>query len=398
MAPRPHFVHRLTLAEFDNLAENTAAFNSANSATEAATMTYRMIQVGTGGMGNFWCRRILPPEVASGRIEVVAAVDIVPAMLENAREGLGLREDQLFTDVEQAFSTVEADFCTIVVPPKFHESVVDAAIRHNLHILSEKPIADTLAGSCRIAEKVKAAGLKMAVTMSHRFDQDKTTLRNEVRKPETGEVDYLVGRFTDDCRMFGAWGAFRHEIADTLMIEGAVHHLDILSDLAGAKCDTIYAQTWNPRWGEFAGDSQGLVMMQFENGARATYEGAECNAVRLNGWSEEYVRAECEHATIIMDHRRVERHDHIAGQSHTGGREQHGTEVPNLERDGWSHRWLVQQFVAWLDGGPEMETNVEANLQSVAMIFAAIESSRTGQPVKVQDLLAATRDQVRNAV
>ena len=40
-----------------------------------------------------------------------------------------------------------------------------------------------------------------------------------------------------------------------------------------------------------------------------------------------------------------------------------------------------------------METNVEANLQAVAMIFAAVESSRSGQPVRVQDLLAkALRD------
>ena len=35
----------------------------------------------------------------------------------------------------------------------------------------------------------------------------------------------------------------------------------------------------------------------------------------------------------------------------------------------------------------QMETNVEDNLQSVALIFAAIESSRTGMPVKVQEFL-----------
>ena len=57
---------------------------------------------------------------------------------------------------------------------------------------------------------------------------------------------------------------FRYRIPDPLMVEGAVHHLDILADLAGAECDTIYAQTWNPRWGEFSGDSQALVTMQFE--------------------------------------------------------------------------------------------------------------------------------------
>ncbi|MEZ4728805.1 MAG: hypothetical protein R3E79_16855, partial [Caldilineaceae bacterium] len=61
----------------------------------------------------------------------------------------------------------------------------------------------------------------------------------------------------------------------------------------------------------------------------------------------------------------------------------------------WMNTWLVEQFVQWLDGGPQMETNIEDNLQSVALIFAAIQSSQTGQPVKVQDLLEATRGQVQ---
>jgi predicted dehydrogenase len=353
-----------------------------------------MIQVGTGGMGGGWCRYILPPEVEAGRIEVVAAVDVVPEMFVNAKEGLGLTDHQCYTDIEKAFSEVKADFCSVVVPPKFHESVVDAALRHDMHILSEKPIADSLEASCRIAEKVKNAGVKMAVTMSHRFDQDKTTLRQAIRDKSTGDVDYLVGRFTDDCRAYGGWGAFRHNIIDPLMIEGAVHHLDILADYAGAKCETLYAQTWNPRWGEFAGDSQGLVMMQFENGVRATYEGAECNAVSLNGWSQEYVRAECENATLIMDHRRVERHNHTPGTKRYDAVEGEGTEIPLLQRDGWSHRWLVQQFVEWLDGGPPMETEVQANLQSVALIFSAIESSRTGQPIKVQEFLEEAKNRI----
>jgi len=40
-----------------------------------------------------------------------------------------------------------------------------------------------------------------------------------------------------------------------------------------------------------------------------------------------------------------------------------------------------------LEGGPPMETNVLDNLQSVALVFAAIQSSRTGQPVRVQEML-----------
>lgn len=355
-------------------------------------MAYKMIQVGTGGFGGWWCRNFLPPNVADGLVEVVAAVDLNPEAFVNAKEGLGLRDDQLYTDIRKAFDENKADFCTIVVPPAFHEQVVDIALEHDLNILSEKPIADTLEGSVRIADKVKRAGKKMGVTMSHRFDQDKTTLRNELRSGKHGALDYLICRFTHDCRKYGSWGVFRHEIPDTLMVEGAVHHLDIMADFAGAKCDTIFAQTWNPAWGEFKGDSQGLVMMSFENSTRGFYEGAKTNAVCLNGWTHEYFRAECELSTLILSHRNIERYAYKADKQ--WGEEDVAETIPLLEQPKWGNTWLIEKYVRWLDGGEPMETNVEDNLQSVALIFSAIESSRTGMPVKVQEFLAKARASV----
>jgi predicted dehydrogenase len=353
-------------------------------------MPYRMIQVGTGGFGNEWCRRFLPPNVEDGLIEVAAAVDANPKALGNAQEALGLDAGKCYTDVHKAFAENEADFCTIVVPPAHHEAIVDAALEHDLHILSEKPIADTLEASCRIAKKVKSAGKKMGVTMSHRFRRDVTTLRGLVQSSGAGELDYLVCRFTCSMRMFGEWGKFRHEIPDTLMVEGAVHHLDLLADMAGARCETIYAETWTPRWGEFAGDCQGLVTMHLENGRRCLYEGAKTNAIGLNCWGDEYIRAECENATYVMSHGRIERFAYDPARQRTNAREGQGETVALLDQPKWANAWLVEKFCRWLDGGEPMETNVESNLQSVALIFAAIESSRTGTPVKVQDFLAET--------
>jgi len=351
-----------------------------------------MIQVGCGGFGGAWCSRFLPPNVEDGLIEPVAAVDIDPEALKNAQEHLGLPADKCYTDIDAAFDENPADFCTVVVPPAHHESVVDAALAHDLHILSEKPIADTMAGSCRIAAKVKAAGKKMGVTMSHRFRQDITTLRTEVQSGEYGALDYLVCRFTCDCRRYGSWGAFRHEIPDTLMIEGSVHHLDLIADMAGANCDTIYAQTWNPPWGEFKGDSQGLVIMRMENDTRATYEGAKTNAAQLNCWGEEYIRAECEGATLIVDRFNIVCHEWSADRPRN--LPDQGRDVPLLEQPKWTNAWLIEKFCRWLDGGEPMETNVEANLQSVALVFAAIGSSRSGEPVKVQEFLARARAEV----
>jgi hypothetical protein len=48
---------------------------------------------------------------------------------------------------------------------------------------------------------------------------------------------------------------------------------------------------------------------------------------------------------------------------------------------------MIEQFCKWIDGGPEMATNVEVNLRSVALVFAAIESVERGTPVSMEDYL-----------
>lgn len=358
-------------------------------------MTYRIIQVGTGGQGAHWCSTYLPENVEDGLINVVAAVDVDPEQHENAKQHLGLDADQCYTDVATAFEAVDADACTIVVPPWLHEEVVDAAIEHDLHILSEKPIADSLEASVRIAEKVSRAGLKMGVTMSHRFDRDKTTFRRQIQRKESGPLDYIVGRFTCNARSYGTWGAFRHEMEDVLMIEGAVHQLDFIADMAGSRCETVYADTWCPDWAEYEGDVQALVQLRFENGTRATWEGAKANAVTLNGWNSDYLRAECRDETLILNDRELVRYPYNSEQEGVvGGRSAEGTPVALDQQEKWDNTWLIEQFVNWLDGDEPMATNVQDNLQAMALIAAAMESSQTGTPVDVQSLLAETRQSV----
>lgn len=340
-------------------------------------MPHRVVQVGTGGWGSAWCSRFLPPNIADGRIEVVAAVDKSPAALANAQTHLGLPASRCYTDLHKALAENRADFLTIVVPPASHESVVDAALEHDLHILSEKPIADTMEASVRILRKVTAAGKKMAVTMSHRFDQDKTTFRETLDSGVLGPLDYIVTRFTCAMRKYGSWGAFRHEIPDPLLVEGAVHHLDILRSFSRSDCIRVFARTWNAAWGEYRGDSNGMVMMDMANAVKCFYEGAKTNAVTLNGWGNEYFRAECAGGTLILDQRRIS----VLRE----GREPEPIEP--LQQPKWANTWLVEQFCQWLDGGEPMETRIEDNIQASALVFAAIESSRTGLPVQVQDFL-----------
>ncbi|MFC7018572.1 MULTISPECIES: Gfo/Idh/MocA family protein [Haloarcula] len=371
-------------------------------------MTHRLVHVGLGGQGTHWVEDVLPPNVDAGRIEVVAAVDTDPDRLERAEDHLDLPASRCYTDLDTALTERDADFVSVVTPPGAHEVVVDIALEHGCDVLSEKPIADTLEASVRIARKVADADAKMGITMSHRFDRDKTTFRRAVRDGSAGPIDYLAGRFAGAVRERGYYSPYVYEMDDLLLLDGAVHHLDILASLVGAPCEQVYAETWTPEWADYEGHTTGFVTMTFADGTRAMYEGSYANATERNGWGNEMFRAECRDETVVLDRREVRRYPYTPHDASDGAEEAEptasdggetteaaadgdGIPVPLADRPTWGNAWLVEQFCDWLDGGEPMATNVQDNLQSMAIVFAAIESSERGEPVDVQALLDEAR-------
>ena len=348
-------------------------------------MTYRMVHVGLGGQGETWLTEAIPPNVEAGRIEVVAAVDTDPERHELAQEKLDLSPERCYTDLDSALTEHDADFCSVVTPPAAHEPVVDTALAHGLDILSEKPIADTLEGSARIARAVEAAGAKLGLTMTHRFDQDKTTFRRAV--DGATPVDYLTARFTGNVRERGHYSTYVHEMENMLLLDGAIHHLDMLTAMVDAPCERVYAETWVPDGADYQGDCTGLVTLTFADGTHAQYEGSYANATTLNGWGHEQFRAECADETIVLDNREVERFGCDPDRAGENAGRKDGETVPSVERPTWTNAWLIEQFCDWLDGGEPMATDVESTLQSMAIVFAAIESSETGEAVDVPALL-----------
>jgi predicted dehydrogenase len=311
----------------------------------------------------------------------VAAADVREEALKNAREHLKLSAEQCTTDVKKVFDKNKADFAIIVVPPAHHEEIVDLALAHHLHILSEKPIADTMEGCARIYRKVKAAGRKFAVTMSHRFDQDKQTLERLIRSNKYGKFDYLIGRNTWAMRKSPLWGAFRYTIPDPLLLEGTVHHFDIMRSLAASDAKTVYAKTWNPEWTDFAGDCQALVTLEMMNGVKVFYEGAKANASSLNAWVEDYWRAECDKGTLELDNRKLRV---ITGALHHDAIIE---EKPLEQQPAWMNPWIAEMFCDWIAGGKAPPTELEDNIQCAGLLFAAVESAHTDKVVDVQEFI-----------
>ncbi|HML45515.1 MAG TPA: Gfo/Idh/MocA family oxidoreductase [Clostridia bacterium] len=338
----------------------------------------KYIQIGTGGFGEYWCKAVYPG-IASVA-QPVAAVDVNEAALENAVKLLGLAPDRCYADARRAMRENRADFAVIVVPPQFHEQMIDLALENGMDVVCEKPLAESMEACCRIYRKVKAAGARLTVTMSHRFEVEKQTVEALVRGGHYGKPNYIVGRLT--MRRTGG-KAFRADAPESLIPNALIHQLDTVRGIARCNAQTVYADCW-PFFPEEERDGAGLsafAQVVMENGVRACLEASFANATTLNKWSDEYLRVECAQATIVADRREVGVYSHLGYPWPAEAR------MHLLNQEHWDHALIVRQFVRWISGGEAPPTCLEDNLQCCALVYAAVESARSHTAVHVQDFL-----------
>ncbi len=350
------------------------------------TNKYRCLMIGVGGMAQHWIQHVWG--VHAARMEFAALVDVNASVLNSAGDALGVPAGRRFTDVTEAFAQVEADFCCIVTPPQFHQQSVELAARRGMAILSEKPIADTWEGCAAIYRAATGAGVKMMVTQNYRYTPRILTLKKAIS--ELGAVNYAVCRYASDYRRYLSWGAkFRHDMSHSLLVEASIHHFDQMRNLTAGDCLTLSGYEWHPGLirgsaeqfkgsDSFAGESNGLFVIQFTGGAFGMYEGNNLAAGKTDSWHSEYYRVECEGGAAVLDA------DHVVRiQERTAGGMLQVREVKAEQPQFAGHTAIGAQFLDWLDGGPAPATVLQDNIKSAAMLFAAIDASATRSVIDV---------------
>lgn len=344
----------------------------------------RCIVVGCGGRGSYWTNRVLAN--MTDEVEVVGLVDVQREPLDQGAETHGLSESALFTDAEEAMDAVEADFVLISTPPWIHEENVRQACEHELAILMEKPIADTLDASVRIKKMVELAGVECVIVQNYRYSRFMIAFREAVRSGRVGRLNYVCARFAADYNPPKIWGRrFRHEMDHALLIEGSVHHFDMIRNITGLNCREIFGYGWIPAWADFEGNSNGLYVMKLTGDAYAQYEGSCTTAGYENPWHHEYYRAECEEGSVVVGA------DNIVKVLRVDGDEQIVKQPVKVPEAGEA---IVREFLKYLATGIAPQTAIEDNIKSMGMVFAAIQCDETGQPVNVNEMLAEAEERV----
>jgi len=355
---------------------------------------HKFIHVGTGSFGTYWGRGVF------GRVapfaECVAAVDIDPEAIGAFKELKLLPEDRHYTDLRTALSENECDFITVVVMPPARIPIIDLAIEFGVDVLCEKPAAGNMDDYVTIYRKMKAAGRKIAVTMSHRYEREKQTLERMVKSGAYGKLNFIYGRLSmkrsktrnrrfegTDPAMLTDYNKARRELS-----EGVIHEYDTFRGISGSNAAKVFCRHWrfDPGDGSENIPSASLTTIVMENGVRCLIEHSNSYAVTTNGWGDEHFRAECANATLIADNKKV------TVLSGMGQPYPEKAEMPLMDGEYFDHALLMKDFCDWLDGGPEPQTCLEDNMQCAALTFAALESAFSGAEVDVQEFLKKHMD------
>ena len=331
----------------------------------------RAVVVGAGGISEAW----FPPLLAE-KVEVVGVVDL---NLDAARERIekyGV-ECEVSTDLKSLLQKQQPDFVVDLTIPDAHCAVTCAALEAGCHVVGEKPMAATLTQARKMMRASEKSGKLFMTSQSRRYDPNLDTAQTVIRGGKIGEVsvvncDFYIGAH---------FGGFRDEMDSPLILDMAIHHFDLARYFTGLDAVSVYAHEFNPRGSWYRGDVATSCIFEMSGGAIFTYRGSWCAEGFPTSWNGDW-RFSGEKGTLLNEKDQGSRGEIVVGKSGFT-RETKELRIPQSKIKFGGMHGALREMLAFLRTGKTPQTECHDNFKSLAMVFAAIESSRKGRKVAV---------------
>lgn len=337
---------------------------------------FRAVIVGAGNMGRTWGGNLRD----HGEVEIAGWVDLRPELAENAAMEFTDGRASSGRDLERLLRDTQPDFVVDVSVPEAHHDVVLTALAAGIPVLGEKPMADTMAHARDMVLASERAGKLYMVSQNRRYHPQLSALRALIRQ-EIGPLGIL----NSDFYVGAHFGGFRDEMSSPLLLDMAIHTFDAARFLSGANPVAAYCEEFNPRWSWYAGAASATAIFEMTNGLRFTYRGSWCAEGQETSWDADW-RAVGPRGEAVWDgtHAPVAR---VAAER-TGLIAQtisHPGKVDPDEPSGIAAS--LRDFLQALRTGSTPMGECHDNIQSLAMVFAAIQSAATGRRVAITEIL-----------
>ncbi|SFV38418.1 Predicted dehydrogenase [Devosia crocina] len=342
-------------------------------------MVFRAVLAGCGGMSRGWLSALSEHPLLVGRVKVVGLVDLDLSLAEARAAEFGLTGAVCGTDLEAVLAETRPDLLFDVVVPPARAGVVETGLRHACHVLSEKPMATSLAEGRALIAAARSAGRIHAVVQNRRFIAGVRRIRSLIESGAIGELASL------NCDFFiGAhFGGFREDMDNVLLLDMAIHTLDAARFMSGKVPQAVYCLETNPPGSWYRHGAAANAIFEFSDNVVFNYRGSWAAEGANTSWESQW-RIVGSKGTVLWDGEDRFEARVVAGD--TGFfRDLTDIAVPSPAEDSQTHGHasVLANFLDAIEAGRQPETASTDNIKSLAMVFAAIESARTGQRVTI---------------
>src|SRR3954462_4939056 len=199
--------------------------------SEAVTVEPKVLRVALVGCGRISTYHIAAL-AAVPAVEIVAVCDLNEQIAREVATHHGIRG--CYTDVEAMLREAQPDVMHILTPPQSHLALARVAVRYQVHLYIEKPMAATLSDAQAIVDLAREAGVQVCPGHSRLFEPVFLETCRRIRSGEIGQVISVRAEqgFTYEAAARSAtipwsyaydWGAFDNLICHPLYL--ACHFL-----------------------------------------------------------------------------------------------------------------------------------------------------------------------------
>lgn len=334
----------------------------------------RVVQVGIGGMGNAW----LDAVKASDEVEFAGFVEVSPEITAQQVAWHNLNAAHIFTSLAAAIESVQPDAVINITPPQFHKEISCFALEAGLPVLSEKPLADTIASAQAIVDVANRTSVLLMVAQNYRYSLPIQTLKRTLDEGAFGKISAISVDFFKGPH----FGGFREMMAYPLIIDMAIHHFDLMRYLLNSDPCSVFGRSWNPPWSWFAGDASASVLIEFLAGTVASYNGSWCSNGQETSWNGNW-RFECEHGVVTLrdDQVYVEHSPANSGSTHRSAGNPSVERITPIEMHRQAQSYLLHEFYEAVTTGLSPATTCQDNIKSLGIVFDTIASFESGRVV-----------------
>src|SRR5690242_10710263 len=319
---------------------------------------------------------------AIDKVQGIRLVAVADTDIERARAVGAARNVPAFGSLDEMLANVPSDLVSICTPSGLHPQHGIVAARAGRHVLTEKPMAISLAAADELVQACDAAGVQLFVVKQNRLNPAIQLLKRAVDKGRFGRL-YMANvtvRWTRPQSYYdaepwrGTWefdgGAFMNQ---------ASHYVDLMQWLMGP-AESVMAKTATQARRIEAEDS-GVAVVKFRSGALGVME---VSVLTFPKNLEGSITILGETGSVKIGGTAVNRVDHWEFADYDDDDklvETAATAPPSVY--GFGHVPYYENVVAVLQGRARADTDGRAGRKSLELILGIYESARTGCEVPI---------------